>query len=53
MSAPTLSKYVKEKLKLLKEFHIKLTTRELDYLSSLTTEASVDNYIHTIFKNKL
>jgi hypothetical protein len=53
MSTQTLNNYIKEKVELPKEFHIKLTTKEREHLSSLTTETSVDNYVHTIFKNKL
>ena len=50
----SLEEYMNQKVKMLKkDFKIRLTAKETNYLQSLPTEIAVDNYIRTIIKNKL
>ena len=43
-----IKRLIKEKLKVLKELHIKLTDEEIAYIKSLKTESDLDHYAHTI-----
>ncbi len=46
--------YIEQKIKMLKkDFHIRLTTTETEYMQTLTTEISVDNYARTLILTKL
>ena len=40
--------YIKNKIKLLKDFKIKLNKSQLAHINSLTTEVAVDNYAHDL-----
>lgn len=43
-----MAQYIKEKIKLLKDFGIKLNKKQLAHINSLTTEIAVDNYAHDL-----
>jgi len=45
----TLQQYKEEKLKLFKQFYIKLNSQELTHFRSLTTEIAVDNFCRKLF----
>ena len=46
-----MPEYIKEKIKLLKDFKIHLNKQQLKHIKSLKTEIQVDNYAHDlIFK---
>ena len=50
----SLSQYIKEKLRMLKEdFCVKLTYAEVTHLKSLKTEIQVDQYAHDLLVKKL
>ena len=49
----TLKQYIAKKIKLLKDFHIKLTSAEYTHFNSLTTEVAVDNYARILIRQKL
>lgn len=47
-----MAQYVKEKIKLLKDFGIELNKKQLTHLNSLTSEIQVDNYAHDLIFGK-
>lgn len=47
-----MAQYIKEKIKLLKDFGIKLNKKQLAHLNSLTSEIQVDNYAHDLIFGK-
>lgn len=51
--ARNISKYIKEREKMLKHFRISLQNDELEHLHTLTTEIAVDNFIRDIIHKKL
>lgn len=46
-----LKEYIREKRKILRELHIKLTDEQLAHLKGLDKELYIDNYIHDIIIN--
>lgn len=53
MEVPFMARYHKRKVRLLKQFGIKLTDDQLSHLNSLETEIAVDNFAHSLICNKL
>ena len=51
--ARDISKYIKEREDMLKDFRIRMNKTEREHLHSLTTEISVDNFIRDIIRKKL
>ena len=47
-----IKKYIKHKLKLLKELFIFLNKEELEHIYSLESEIAIDNFVRDIIKNK-
>ena len=45
--------YIQSKVKLLKEFGIKLTEEETNHMIDLATQVQVDNYAITLMRSKL
>lgn len=43
--------YRKMKLKMLKEFYIKLTDEQLAHMNELTTEIAIDNFCISLIRN--
>lgn len=48
-----LKKYIKTKIKFLKQFGIYPNEKEKEHMYSLKTEVAVDNYVHDLFMVKL
>ena len=48
-----MSRYIKQKLKVLEDFRIKLTEAQLEHLKSLPTESSIDRFVRTLIKQSL
>lgn len=47
----TLERYIKDKVKILKELGIRLNVSQIDHLRSLTTEVDVDRYARDLIIN--
>lgn len=47
-----MEEYIKEKLRVLKELHIELTWRQLEYIWSLKTEFDVDAFAHDVIMGR-
>ena len=47
-----MAQYIKEKIRLLKDFNIRLSKKQLVHLNSLTSEIQVDNYAHDLIFGK-
>ena len=47
-----MAKYIKEKIRLLKDFDIKLNKSQLVYINSLANEIQVDNFAHDLIFGK-
>lgn len=45
-----MKQYIKEKIKLLKQFGITLTYEQEEHIRSLKTEIAVDNFAHDLLK---
>jgi hypothetical protein len=48
-----MSLYIKEKIKVLKEFQISLSLDEMKYIKGLRTEIAVDNFARLLIQRKL
>ena len=48
-----MARYLKEKLAILKEFEITLTSEEEDRLRGLATEISIDHFMRAIYNKYL
>lgn len=48
-----MSRYIKQKLKVLEGFRIKLTEALLEHLKSLPAEPSIDRFVRTLIKQAL
>lgn len=53
MKKPSLKAYRKEKLKMLDEFCIPITTEIKNALAERETEIAIDNYCHSLIANYL
>lgn len=49
----TINKYRKDKIKVLKEFNIKLTKEQKEKLNKLNSEIAIDNFARSIILAKL
>lgn len=47
-----MDNYIKEKLKVLKQLHIKLSEAQLEYLWSLETEFAIDAFCHDVIMGR-
>ena len=45
-----MKKYVKEKIKVLKEFGVKLTKEQIEHMYSLSSEIAVDNFARDLLR---
>ena len=45
-----MKQYIKEKIKILKQFGITLNSEQLEHIRSLKTEIAVDNFAHDLLK---
>ena len=48
-----MSRYIKQKLKVLEDFRIKLTEARLEKLKSLPTESSIGRFVRTLIKQAM
>lgn len=45
-----MKEYIREKIRILKQFNVKLTDEQLRHIRSLKTEIEVDNFAHDLLK---
>jgi len=48
-----MSRYIKQKLKVLDDFRIKLTEAQMEHLKSLPSESAIDSFVRTLIKQAL
>ena len=48
-----VKEYIKEKIKILSDFRIKLSDEEIEHINSLTNEVDVDRFAHRLILERL
>lgn len=48
-----MKEYVREKMRMLREFCIQLTSQEQEYMHSLQSEVQIDNFVRDLIMRKL